>query len=648
MCARPNDNLFAAEIARTLSFVRDSRVRDALLDEERVQRTFRRCLYESDGLLGDSGRWWRKNGPRAAAVAYLESVHSEQLCSRLDDASEFYALFPVLVGHDLIGIDAGQAKMYSVMPWTRMLCYALTPFSTRQASAAYTKRQDCSHVPSPCANHVLPAGSTPTRFYHCARFERCPIHCLVLDFDFPDPMESGYHVEHITEEERRTLEALALNMQDPGETARRIHFGAAWRAARSSNGPVARATRLIESRWSRWFPGCTAHVLLLETRRRTDSLTEPVDSPLARAEILSKPSVHGYLFQRFTDLSTEGTDDGCWPFQGPVFEDKSAYATFFRDFVHPALREDAWFLQRGIRAECFLDAVCGPTVRAVGMAKWESNAASFENPRYSHADVAMPLSDPLALRSYTTHRAFATGRMLGLFTDVTVPTVRRAPNDELLFVENLSQLLRDTLIDAKRRKVANTATLGAMTRPTRLSTRLARPTFASATILTPLLRTVIVAALQSVGASCDDADRVELDATRVSVTLGRRIVGEDCKATVMVVQSPDCAFCPIRDLSANLSSFITLTRRGDNLCMPRLLPLDRTAARAHTSGGKMWFLFRIDTRAGSDANNTLSHSCWKCFGRGMCEKRGMSIGVIPRRAVIEIAQLVKEFGDTQR
>ncbi|KAK3252047.1 hypothetical protein CYMTET_38605 [Cymbomonas tetramitiformis] len=418
MCARPSDNLFAAEIARTLCFVRGRHVRDAFLDERRVLETFQRSLRESDGLLGDSGRWWRKNGPRAAAIVHLESANSEGLLDRVKDVSEFYALFPVLVGHDLVGVDAGQAKMYCVLSWVRLLCYVLTPFSMRQESAMFTQRRDCSHVPSPCANHALTVDATPTRFYHCTRFESCPIQCLVLDFDFPDLPEAQYHIEHLTEEERRTLETLASETTESDEAARRIHLRAAWRAARSADGPVARATRLIESRWSRWFPGCTAHVLLLETRRRTDPSDEHIEPPFDEA--LSKPSVHGYLFQRFTELASGDVgDDGVWPFQGPVFQDKSVYASFFRDFSHPALREDAWFARRGIRVECFLDAVCGPTVRAVGMAKWESRAASFDNPRYSHADTAMPLSDSLALRRYTSNRAFMTGRMLGLFTDVT-------------------------------------------------------------------------------------------------------------------------------------------------------------------------------------------------------------------------------------
>eukprot|EP00854_Cymbomonas_tetramitiformis_P029207 gene29207-36329_t len=160
----------------------------------------------------------------------------------------------------------------------------------------------------------------------------------------------------------------------------------AWHHVRSPDGPVARAARLIEKSWRRKYPNCAAHILLFETR--SDDIRDP-----------GKPSVHGYLFETLPGLQTDG------------------------DFLHVELAADPWYRERGIDVTRFLDVVAGHTARAPGMAKSEAHRDPI-NYRYMRVHEPMEISDPFARRVYLSHKQFAVGRMLNLFTDTPIPTFR--------------------------------------------------------------------------------------------------------------------------------------------------------------------------------------------------------------------------------
>ncbi|KAK3242549.1 hypothetical protein CYMTET_47708 [Cymbomonas tetramitiformis] len=621
----PEENAFPVEVSRTLCFLRNDRLRAVFFDEESVKRALfetSRSSEEPLGVFEGFSKWWRGVGSLRMATEFHERIVKEHLEADCRDARDeacigrFAQLLPALVGHDTVGVDAGQAKMYAVISWTRLLCYAAVPFPCRSEHSARLGVRDCTHIPSPSKALDLRMKDTPTQFFHTARQEACPIHMLLLDFDLPKLEDARYHLEFV----RKPEHGNGVVGKEACESE------AAWRSVRSESGPVWRACRAIEAAWPRWFPGCSAHILLFETRRDVDAFAR---------EDPGKPSVHGYVFQRFTDCHESAETSRVWPFHGPVFQDKRAYIAFFKEFLHPLIQADEWFAQRGIRAESFLDPVCGPTVRAVGMAKWESKAASSICPRYSHTAVPMSISDPLAVRAYVSDRAFALGRMLGLLTDVPIATITHGEDGHVCGPSGLSEFLK-RVVSKWGSDGAAFGSIRTMPPSTRAITKQSPPELALKAM--PILLRILACVLQGLGAEANEVARIELDQDKLQVLMFSKSEESGCRALVIAKQCAGCFFCPIRDFDINRTP--RLRTRGSEI--PLRILGDRKRTSPHTSGGdKMSFMFKIDTNNDQRDKNVLSHMCMKCYGQGLSDKKKRILGTIPRRAAMALGDLLQ-------
>ncbi|KAK3234612.1 hypothetical protein CYMTET_55163 [Cymbomonas tetramitiformis] len=629
MSKNPSENHFPAETARTLAFLQDPAMSKLLQDQSQMERAFT-LLQDVDEdetvarLFGGGSKWWRKKSPLMNARSYhddLIQTHLQEIASKaeysVDDAR---SRLPMLVGHDLAGSNAGQAKMYAVLPWSALLSYAMTPFSQRVQHLLKTDPCSPENIPSPSEGIEVSPRCTPSICYHNVRAEDRPIHALVLDFDLPNLSKTDYFSSFIKE----------------GTTAkdRARRLTAAWAATRSESGPVARAARAIEAAWPAWFPGCTAHILLFETRRDVDGTFSAVDFDIG------KPSVHGYLFQCM--MRDDRSVKSVWPFQGPTFEDKTVYKSFFEDYLHPLLQADPWYEERGICVNSFLDPVTGPTIRAVGMAKWENNQQSSEFLRYSHNLTPMTISDPFAENVFMRHKAYATGRILGIFIDVPISTIYRDHTNAIVAIRSAKEFYQ-RVVDTRRTSLATSHQTHTASRSSR-----SLMNFPSSCMnaVVALLQRIVVSTLQSLGTPATITDALELDGRRILVYKNSDGMINPTRVTILAYQTTKCAFCPVRDLTAVNCSHAKVTSRHDCTYFPRSFQKQTTNGTTifgHTgSGCKMYFWFRVDVDEESSFENVLRHVCWKCTGRGISDKKcGSLLGVIPKQAVIQLRHMLK-------
>ncbi|KAK3240219.1 hypothetical protein CYMTET_49923 [Cymbomonas tetramitiformis] len=628
MSKNPFENHFPAETARTLAFLQDPTLSRLLHDQSEMRRAFKLVQSEDQDedaarLFGGRSKWWRKKSPLMNAKVYHEQLvrtHLQEIAARAEyDVREVRSRLPMLVGHDLAGSNAGQAKMYAVLPWNALLSYAMTPFSQRSEHLLKTDPCSTSNIPSPCEGAELSPRCTPCTCYHSVRIDDRPIHALVLDFDLPASSGTDYFESFIKE---GTVAS---------ERARRLT--AAWAAARSESGPIARAARAIEAAWSNWFPGCTAHILLFETRRDADDACPAINFDVG------KPSVHGYLFQRL--IRDERSSENVWPFQGPTFEDKNVYRSFFEEYLHPLLRADSWYEKHGICVNQFLDPVIGPTVRAVGMAKWENRQQASERLRYSHNLAPMAISDAFAAKVFMRHKAYATGRILGIFVDVPVSTIYRDHTNAVVVIKSAEEFYR-RVIDTSSTSITHSQHARSFGGLPRCLTSV-RSSSLSATA--SLLRRIVVSTLQSLGTPAAITDTIDLNERGIMLYTGPSGIVSSNRITILAYQSTKCAFCPIRDLVSVDCSHAKVTNRDECAYFPRSFrgrAANRTSVFGHTgSGMKMKFLFKIDVDEASTSQNVLRHVCWKCTGRGISNKSGTLLGVIAKQAVIELRHMLK-------
>ncbi|KAK3255198.1 hypothetical protein CYMTET_35671 [Cymbomonas tetramitiformis] len=612
----PSQNRFPAEVARTLGYLRNLALGEALRSEASATAAIELASPLEDRAGDDpavcawfrgESRWWRTDAPLRGAREFHEratteharllehrasAIGGDQQAASLHDAT---SLFPMLVAHDLLGEHTGQAKMYAVLSWARFLCYACASFRVRcdRTKGGFS----ATGVPSRSSGVRVTDRYVPTICFHNVRPENAPVHALMLDFDFPDPCVVDY--------------AALFSVDDAEASVSRI--AAAWSAVRSEVGPVCRAVRAIEAAWPRWCPGYTAHVLLFETRR--DEASDP-----------GKPSVHGYLFQRCANDSVEGESENEWSFEGPVFEDKKAHVRFFEEFLHPLLEGDSWYAERALRIESFLDPVNGSTARAIGMAKWEAGALSRGDPRYSRLGEPMRISDSLAVKNFVDHRTYAIGRMTGIFTDVPVPTVYWDETARLRVIGRREEMYASLLRGRSGLPHERTGSLCASS--VRVPVTVADSEFAE------VLRFAAASTLHALGVSSEITSSIEIDPRRVTVCTR----AETTSVTVMAYQTRRCRFCVEREFEVGECGSL---RIGGWSNVPRRLVARTGSSRTseHTDGGKMYFVYRFDAQEGK---NLLVHHCWKCMGRGQSDKRGRPVGTIPRQAVNVLRRMVDE------
>ncbi|KAK3248879.1 hypothetical protein CYMTET_41665 [Cymbomonas tetramitiformis] len=603
-------------------------MRELLEDQSQMERTFMLLqTFDTDEtvtrLFGGRSKWWRKKNPLMNARGYHDELtqgHLQEIASMAEySVDDVRSRLPMLVGHDLAGSNAGQAKMYAVLPWSALLSYAMTPFPQRFQHLLKTDPCSPENIPSPSEGIEVSPHCTPSTCYHCVRSEDRPIHTLVLDFDLPNPSKTDYF-SSFTEE--GTIAR---------DRARRL--AAAWAATRSESGPVARAARAIEAAWPTWFPGCTAHILLFETRRDVDGISPAVDSDIG------KPSVHGYLFQCM--MRDDRSVKSVWPFQGPTFEDKTVYKSFFEDYLHPLLQADPWYAEHGICVNSFLDPVTGPTVRAVGMAKWENKQQSSGVLRYSHNLTPMPISDPFAESVFMRHKAYATGRILGIFIDVPISTIYRDHTSAIVAIQSAKEFYQ-RVVDMRSTSISTSQQTHTLSRSSR---RLTNIPSSSTNAVIALLQRIVVSTLQSLGTPAVITDALELDGRRILVYKNSDGMINPTRMTILAYQTTKCAFCPVRDLTAVNCSHAKVASRNDCTYFPRLFQrqaANGTTIFGHTgSGAKMYFWFKVDVDEESTFENVLRHVCWKCTGRGVSDKKcGCLLGVIPKQAVIQLRDVL--------
>ncbi|KAK3289715.1 hypothetical protein CYMTET_2844 [Cymbomonas tetramitiformis] len=464
-------------------------------------------------------RWWKAEAPLRGAREFHERTTTEHVRlletsgSERDFSTRSTALFPMLVAHDLLGERSGQAKMYAALSWARLLCYVCTSFRVRYNRVS----EGFAGVPSRSVGVRVPDRNVPKICFHGVRSENAPVHALMLDFDFPDPRVVDYAALF-------SLAETSLSRVD-----------AAWSAVRSEEGPVCRAVRAIERAWPQWFPGYTAHVLLFETRR-----DEPSDP--------GKPSVHGYLFQRCANNPAESDSDDEWSFEGPVFQDKRAHARFFEEFLHPLLKSDPWYAERALRIESFLDPVHGATSRTIGMAKWEAGALSRGDPRYSRIAEPMRISDSLATRNFVKHRAYAIGRMMGIFTDVPIPTVYWDEASRLRVIGRREEIYDSLLRERDRlsnERIEDVRVSSFRSLPSRAS-----PMTVSDSEFAAALRFAAVSTLHALGVSPKIAESIEIDPGRITVCKRPQAHAGSAGITVLAYQTRRCRFYVERNFEA--------------------------------------------------------------------------------------------------
>ncbi|KAK3235386.1 hypothetical protein CYMTET_54417 [Cymbomonas tetramitiformis] len=486
---------------------------------------------------------------------------------------------PVLVAHDINRTT--QIKMYGLVPWDYLLKCAMRSFDERSRSC----RRGFGEVPRAANGDAVSLDRAPSVCFHVLREEQAPVVHLLLDFDF---------------EEKHT-----------------------WEDARSTQGPVARVVRAIESAWRTWFPGCEAHVLLFETRS---------DATDASGE---KPSVHGYVFETLAGVQTRSA---YWPFTGPVFACKRAHRDLFACYLHPLLRSDPYFEQRGLHPEKFLDCMDGHTARAVGMAK--TGRDNFL--RYSRLETAMSLSSPLALDVYRRNPIFTIGRMLGLFVDTPVSTFARGSIDGVL--RHTTRIYEVVMLATKiftTEPKDNRNMLGEGYRAQRVSNeshRVARVESVSLELQSILTR-AYRACLRVIGVRREVVDHMQLDIRRIRAQLDR--TGAEL-SSLLVYQRPECTFCPLRDCRVKFAD-------SSSRVPARVVYDDDTASDAgHTRGdaAKMYVVYHLHPRY-----RLIRHHCWKCKGARATDNGGVVIGVLSRRMVQDIktaaASCVSVVSDAQ-
>ncbi|KAK3285870.1 hypothetical protein CYMTET_6545 [Cymbomonas tetramitiformis] len=281
-----------------------------------------------------------------------------------------------------------------------------------------------------------------------------------------------------------------------------------------------------------------------------------------------------------------------------------------KDFLHLELAADPWYRERGIDVTRFLDAAAGHTARAPGMAKSEAHRAPLDY-RYMRVHEPMEISDPFARRVYLSHKQFAVGRMLNLFTDTPIPTFwwREDRLQHFLAVEEVLQnaLTRTTNLSRLARHDPRHVSASNNTRPTagdgiETLDKAGRIVFTSER-LANILRRAIHAILIAAGVP-DEHSRIELDVGRITAYYAD-------------------GGAPIAERAVYLES-----NRGVPLRFRR-----RTAAVAHRNEArKMYFHLRI---ASEGMSATVEHRCWKCdTARG----RGVLVGVLPVMAVRDIRE----------
>ncbi|KAK3260430.1 hypothetical protein CYMTET_30606 [Cymbomonas tetramitiformis] len=483
----------------------------------------------------------------------------------------------VLVAHDIH--MSTQIKMYGRVPWDWLLACARDSFAARLGS---TCRHKFGNVPRHADAHRVSLAQTPSVCYHVVRDELDPIVSLLLDFDF--------------------------------------EVTADWQDARSPEGPVARAVRAIEHAWRGWFPGCEAHVLLLETY-----------SDGGGDSNRDKPSVHGYLFETLPDRQNR---DAFWPFTGPVFANKRACMAFYTSYLHPLLRSDPYFAARGLVPEKFLDCVAGHTARAVGMAK--TGSAGSKHPRYSRLRTPMALSSPMALRVYRQNPVYFTGRMLGLFVDTPISTFTcEGRGDDVRHLMRLSDIVAraselvypalSTTGGPERSLPRDTATQRERTR------QVARVDTVTLELRDVLLR-AYRACLRVIEVRDDVVDRMQLDTRRLRVNMDETGA---VVASVLVYQRADCNFCPIRDC--------TIVHSDAQRRVPLRAVYDGTrtgrAEDGHRRGdaAKMYIVYQLLPRFPT----VIRHHCWKCKSTGdAASKHGVVVGVMTPRMTADVLNAV--------
>eukprot|EP00854_Cymbomonas_tetramitiformis_P001636 gene1636-2279_t len=347
--------------------------------------------------------------------------------------------------------------------------------------------------------------------------------------------------------------------------------------------------------------------------------------------------------ERCANNPAESDSDDEWSFEGPVFQDKRAHARFFEEFLHPLLKSDPWYAERALRIESFLDPVHGATSRTIGMAKWEAGALSRGDPRYSRIAEPMRISDSLATRNFVKHRAYAIGRMMGIFTDVPIPTVYWDEASRLRVIGRREEIYDSLLRERDRlsnERIEDVRVSSFRSLPSRAS-----PMTVSDSEFAAALRFAAVSTLHALGVSPKIAESIEIDPGRITVCKRPQAHAGSAGITVLAYQTRRCRFYVERNFEAVGKRTLRIGGWPGRSEVSSLLTARTGSSKVseHTDGGKMYFVYRFGARESTRGRNLLAHFCWKCMGREQFGGRDRLIGTIPRQAVRALRRMVDEL-----